>query len=96
MRDKVKQFIYEALEDMLEGTFMLEDFKKDKDNFRILSTLDSLDMVSVLVDIEAKISDEYDLSILISADRAMSERGPFSTVETLLDFVMTIVEEETK
>ena len=41
MRDKVKQFIYEALEDMLEGTFMLEDLKKDKDNFRILSTLDS-------------------------------------------------------
>ena len=51
-------------------------------------------MVSLLVDIETKIQDEFDIDILISADRAMSERGPFSTIETLLDFVLVLVEEE--
>ena len=60
----------------------------------ILGNLDSLDMVSLLVDIETKIQDEFDINILISADRAMSERGPFSTIETLLDFVLVLIEEE--
>ena len=94
MRDQIKQFIHEAVKEVVQYSELLEKYSEEKDNFQILGNLDSLDMVSLLVDIETKIQDEFDIDILISADRAMSERGPFSTIETLLDFVLVLVEEE--
>jgi len=94
MRDQIKQFIHEAVKEVVQYSELLEKYNEEKDNFQILGNLDSLDMVSLLVDIETKIQDEFDIDILISADRAMSERGPFSTIETLLDFVLVLIEEE--
>ena len=93
MRDQIKHFIHEAVKEVVQYSELLEKYNEEKDNFQILGNLDSLDMVSLLVDIETKIQDEFDINILISADRAMSERGPFSTIETLLDFVLVLIEE---
>jgi len=58
------------------------------------SELDSLGLVSLLVDIEEKVFDEMGKEIVIASDRAMSQsRSPFSTVETLSNFVTILVEE---
>lgn len=94
MREQIKTFIHEAVKEVVQHSELLDKYNQEKDNFEILGNLDSLDMVSMLVDIESKIQDEFDIDILIGADRAMSERGPFSTIETLLDFVLVLVEEE--
>jgi acyl carrier protein len=94
MRDQIKQLIYEAVQETVQHTELLDKYNKEKDNFEILGNLDSLDMVSLLVDIESKVQDEFNIDILISADRAMSERGPFSTIKTLLDFVLVLIEEQ--
>ena len=52
------------------------------------SNLDSLGLVNLLVIIEQNIEDEFDVSIAIADERAMSQKhSPFRTIGTLADYI---------
>ena len=56
--------------------------------------LDSLGIVTLLVIIEQNIEDEFDVSIIIADERAMSqEHSPFRTVGTLVDYINMLLKE---
>ena len=56
--------------------------------------LDSLDLVTLLVIIEQNIEDEFDVSITIADERAMSQkRSPFRTIGTLADYIDMLLRE---
>ena len=56
--------------------------------FGIDSKLDSLGLVNLLVLLEQNIEDEFDVSITIADERAMSQkRSPFRTIGTLADYI---------
>jgi acyl carrier protein len=56
--------------------------------------LDSLSLVSVIVDVEGDISDLLGHSISLTDDRAMSQEiSPFSNVKSLLAYVMVLAAE---
>ena len=53
------------------------------------ASLDSLSLVSVIVDVESGIGDRYAKSISLTDDEAMSQAvSPFSTVNTLADYIV--------
>lgn len=53
------------------------------------ATLDSLSLVSVIVDVEAGVLDELGKTVSLTDDEAMSQEvSPFSTVETLADYIL--------
>ena len=55
------------------------------------SLLDSLAIVSIIVDIEAAISREFGSPLLLTDNRAMSqESSPFLTIRTLVDYIDAI------
>jgi len=55
--------------------------------------LDSMDLVSFIVDIEELISDEFSLDIELANDSAMSNRtSPFVNASTLSDYILKITE----
>ena len=59
------------------------------------SFIDSLTLVSLIVDIEQKINEEYDITVTIADERAMSQKNsPFRTVGTLTDYVEILVNEQ--
>jgi acyl carrier protein len=59
------------------------------------SVLTSLDMVSLIVDLEQRLDEEYGLTLTLADDRAMSQRNsPFRTVRSLTDYVSLLVEEQ--
>ena len=59
------------------------------------SILDSLSLVSLLVDIEQKLFDRFCISITIADERAMSqEKSPFRTIESLANYVETLIKEK--
>lgn len=59
------------------------------------SILDSLSLVSLIVDIEQKLNEKYGTSITIADERAMSqEKSPFRTIETLAKYVQLLVKEQ--
>ena len=58
------------------------------------SNLDSLALVNLLVIIEQNIEDEFDVSIAIADERAMSQKhSPFRTVGTLADYIEILLKE---
>ena len=56
--------------------------------------LDSLSLVNLLVIIEQNIKDEFDVSITIADEKAMSQkRSPFRTIGTLADYIDMLLRE---
>ena len=59
------------------------------------SNIDSLSLVSLIVDLEAYFMDEYNLEISLTDDRAMTrEISPFNTVASLTDYLHEIINEK--
>lgn len=57
--------------------------------------LDSLGLVSVVLDVEQQINDQLSASISIADERAMSQnRSPFRSAGTLADYVMLLLQEQ--
>lgn len=58
--------------------------------------LDSLGLVSVLMDIEQQVNDTLGVNIVIADERAMSQqRSPFRSVGALADYVQMLIHEQT-
>jgi len=92
--DTVLGLIYSALNVLNE--------ERDEDNqipvgpdtllFGRDSLLDSLSLVSVIVDIETEVSDEFGQVVSLSDDRAMSrDPAPFTSVQTLKDYILEVL-----
>ncbi len=56
------------------------------------SQLDSVGLVSLIVEVEQNINDRCDSAITIADERAMSQtRSPFRTIGSLADYVHTLL-----
>ena len=61
------------------------------------SSIDSLSLVSVIVDLEMLFSDEHGFDISLTDDRAMTrEISPFDSVTSLVDFIFEVINEKQK
>jgi acyl carrier protein len=55
------------------------------------SELDSLGLVGLIVDIEESINSNYNISISIADEKAMSlKNSPFKNIETLSDYILEL------
>lgn len=77
-----------------------EDKKFDVTENTILfgngSSIDSLSLVSVIVDLETLFSSEYNFDISLTDDRAMTRAiSPFDSITTLVDYIYELVSELT-
>ncbi len=58
------------------------------------SQLDSLGLVSVIVDVETTLNTEHGLAISLADDRAMTRvQSPYTSVETLKNYVLELTRE---
>ncbi len=56
--------------------------------------LDSMGLVTLIVDLEQKLEDEYGVSLTLADERAMSQQNsPFRTVRAFADHIRVLVEE---
>ncbi|MEI6620768.1 MAG: hypothetical protein WCP28_02525 [Actinomycetes bacterium] len=63
--------------------------------FGVDSPIDSLALVSLIVDIEAAVSERLGHEVVLTDDRAMSrDVVPFSNVQTLTDYVVELSKEQ--
>ena len=96
-KEKIFKIIFVALESLNEE---LPDDQKVIINaqtalFGDAAALDSLSLVSVIVDVESAISTEFDYPIALTDDRAMNrEISPFDTVQTLADYIEELLAEK--
>ena len=60
--------------------------------FGIGGELDSLELVSFLVDVETAVEEHCGKQIIIASERAMSQsRSPFASIPNLVDFIESIL-----
>jgi acyl carrier protein len=58
--------------------------------------LDSMGLVTLIVDVEQRLEEQYDVVVVLADERAMSqERSPFRSVSSLADYISQLVEEQT-
>lgn len=71
------------------------EFNSDSVLFGENPQIDSLTLVSLVVDLESAISENYDVNISLTDDRAMTrEISPFLTVATLRDYIEELLTEK--
>ncbi|MCL6441833.1 MAG: acyl carrier protein [Thermoleophilum sp.] len=57
--------------------------------------LDSLSLVTLVVDLEQRLEEQFGLTLTLADDRAMSQRhSPFRSVGTLVDYLEQLISEE--
>lgn len=96
-RNTVLKVIFQAIENLNEERSANEKIALSEDTalFGGTSALDSLSLVSVIVDVEANIQSEFGIAAMLTDDRAMSRKvSPFSTVATLADYIIELLSEE--
>ena len=95
-KDAVQTILLLALQNINDERGPDEQLEVDL-NTRLFGTdavLDSLSLVSVIVDLEAAISDASGRDISLTDDRAMSQAvSPFSDVSTLTDYILLLLSE---
>ena len=94
MKNKISSILQTTLEEVIDEEFLLQEIKDKQEKFEIISNVDSITLVSILVNLEEEIQDHFDVHITIASERAMSKRGLFSNVENLANFVVELVKEQ--
>lgn len=60
------------------------------------AVLDSMGLVSLIVDVEQALDQEYGLTLILADERAMSQkRSPFRSIQSLTDYISQLIEEQT-
>lgn len=99
MEIKIKQIILDSLSE-LYTTLPESPTIEINENTQIYgknSGLNSLNLVNLIVDIEEKINTEYDANIMLIDERAMSQtNSPFKNVQSLLDYIIILLKEQSK
>ena len=96
MQQKIEKIIIEALNEINEEleNENLYDITKETKLYGGNGALDSLALVSLITDLEERISDEFEKDIILADEKAMSQRtSPFRSVETLTNYIQKLLEE---
>ena len=97
MKEKILEVVYNSTDELNHQLGKEDKLVKSLDTrlFGGDSKLDSLGLVNILVIIEQNIEDEFDVSITMADEKAMSQkRSPFLTIETLVDYIVMLLREK--
>jgi acyl carrier protein len=99
MRNKIIEVIYRSINeinDQLDDQHRLVESTKTE-LMGSNGKLDSLGIINLIVIIEQNIEDEFDISITIADERAMSKKNsPFRTVGSLTNYIEILLEEKSR
>ena len=95
-KENVLEIIFRALQNLNDELSDNDKFEAGPNTplFGPNASLDSLALVSVIVDVEGDVSNALGRSISLTDDRAMGQEiSPCDDVQTLLNYIMTLVNE---
>jgi D-alanine--poly(phosphoribitol) ligase subunit 2 len=97
MKEKIQQKVYNSIDTLnleLDGDERIEKSLTTA-LFGSGSKLDSLGLINLIVAIEQDIEDEFETSITIADERALSqEQSPFRSIGSLIDYLDMILKEK--
>ena len=94
-RPEALAIIYRALENLNEELESPIPLREDVQLFGADSLIDSLSLVSVIVDVESDVSGELGILVSLTDDRAISQEvSPFTSPAALADYVVMLSQEQ--
>jgi acyl carrier protein len=97
-KEKIIDIIYKVIDEVNEDRFADENQIIKSLDTRLFggdSIIDSLGLVHLIVLIEEKVNEEFDLTLIIADERAMSQRNsPFKSVDTFADYILELIKEQ--
>lgn len=70
----------------------------DNENIKLFGgdgLLDSIGLVSFVVEVEERLEDEFDVSVVLADEKAMSRRtSPFARISFLADYILELIKED--
>lgn len=95
-REKIEEVVITAFNDYLETQDIPGKVDSDTILFGNESALDSMALVNVVIDIESFFHAQGH-NIALTSERAMSRKNsPFRTVSALTDFILELLEEDSR
>lgn len=94
--EKVIQSVFSAIDEVNQSLPKEQQLAKSTDTilFGKGSNLDSLGLVNLIVATEQIIEEEFGITIILASEKAMSQKNsPFQTVESLVNFILLLLEE---
>jgi acyl carrier protein len=95
-RETISNAVIENVKNLVETFPQAEQFVVNEDTvlFGLGSQIDSLSLVSVIVDLEMHYSTELDVEFSLTDDRAMTRAiSPFDSVKNLVDYIDELISE---
>ena len=93
-RQRVLEIVYAAIQMINEERENDDDLLELKEETRLFgreSKLDSLSLVNLIVDIEQRFAEELGVEVLLTDEKAMSQkRSPFRDVKSLVDYISSM------
>ncbi|EDP75575.1 hypothetical protein [Hydrogenivirga sp. 128-5-R1-1] len=97
MRKQLITIIIESLKELNED-LEKKELKNPTSETKLYGAggvLDSLALVTLITDLEEKVSEEFGKSITLADERAMSQRrSPFRDVKSLAEYIETLLKED--
>lgn len=93
-KEKIIDAIYAAVDEINQQLPQEKQLDKTCDTvlFGKSGKLDSLGLVNLIVATEQKIEDEFEVTLTLADEKAMSQKtSPFKTVGTLADYILSIL-----
>jgi len=97
VKEKILGLVYDSIDELNQQLSEQDRLEKSLETrlFGGNSKLDSLGLINLIVAVEQNIEDEFDISLTLADERAMSQRhSPFRTVGSLVDYISMLFEEE--
>ena len=95
--EKVLQAVFEAIDEINEQRPEKEPLIKSADTvlFGESGTLDSLELVNLIVTVEQCLEDAFGASLALADEKAMSmKNSPFRSVKTLAEYAASLMAED--
>ena len=97
IESKILNVIYRVIDDINDQEDQTQAITKSLDTILMGSgsDLDSLGIVNFIVAVEQNIEDDFDVTITLADERALSQEvSPFRTVRSLSDYITVLINEE--
>jgi acyl carrier protein len=93
-KDQILEIVLKQVSELNETLPEQQQFEVNEQTqlFGNGSKIDSLSLVSVIVDLESTFSSEYDIDISLTDDRAMTrEKSPFDDISSLVNYINELI-----
>ncbi|NWG22380.1 MAG: hypothetical protein HXY39_18895 [Chloroflexi bacterium] len=96
-REAIVAMVINSLNDLYAQNGITSDDAPGESTYLVgrRAALDSLGLVTLIVELEQKIEEEFDVALTLASERAMSQKNsPFLTVGALADYICTLLDEQ--